>query len=84
MPGGPPSFGRYNGSDSLAATILVEVVVTVSALASFAALPGIRLNSALRQVKHSMNLSRRTFVIKAISRCEWSSPSDVKPNSKTY
>jgi hypothetical protein len=58
---------------ALAATTLEEVVVTESALASFAVLPGIRPNSALRQVKLSMSLPRRFFVLKAISSYEWSS-----------
>ncbi len=44
----------------LAATILVEGAVTESALASFAALPDIKPNNALRQVKPSLrDLSRR-------------------------
>ena len=64
----PPHLVATTVLAALAATILVEVVVTESALASFAALPGIKPNSALRQVKPSLNLSRRTFCYKAISR----------------
>ena len=63
---------------ALAATILEEVVVTESALASFAALPGIKPNSALRQVKPSGDLSSRTIVIKPFHVYEWSSPGDAK------
>jgi hypothetical protein len=68
--------------EALAATILVEVVVTESALASYAALPGIKPNNALRQVKPSVNLSRRTFVIKPFHVYEWSSPHDAKLKSQ--
>ncbi len=60
-----------------------EVVETESALASFAALPGIKPNNALRQVKHSLSLSRRTFVIKPFHVYEWSSPHDVKIENPT-
>ena len=88
MPGAPPPHSVVTTVlVALAATILEEVVVTESALASFAALPGIKPNSALRQVKPSVNISRRTFVIKPFHVYEWSSPHDVKfekSNSKTY
>ena len=63
---------------ALAAAILAGGAVTESALASFAALPGIRPNSAVRQVKHSVNFSRRKVVVKPFLLYEWSSPGDAK------
>jgi hypothetical protein len=69
----PPHLVITTVLAALAATTLEEVVVTESALASFAALPGIIPNITLRKVKLSMSLPRRTSVFKAISSYEWSS-----------
>ena len=56
------TIGQEVPPHSVVTTVLAALAATKSSLASFAALPGIMPKSALRQVKLSMSLPRRTFV----------------------